>query len=203
MQDSIFWQPPVEDEDQEPERPIWERMIDADGKLEPPRAYECFEHTRRLGLGRSILESYRQVTGKHQAKQVSGTWNGWIARWRWQERFAASDADDARERLRRMQVQREKAEDRIAALAQDAMERAADRFLTLPDDAFSPSTAANALNMMARLALYAMGKADQYEVELDQTHRILYEYIQAPDPTSVSLPKSLRPADGDAADNTP
>jgi len=198
MDETVFWQPPVEDEDYESERPIWERM-----EGEPARAYECFELTRSLGLGRSILEAYRQETGKHQAKQVSGTWNGWVARWRWQERFAASDAHDARERLRRLQVRREKTEDRIASLAEEAMERAAKRFLSLPDNQFTPSTAANALNMMARLALYAMGKADQYEVELDQTHRILYEYIQAPDPTSVSLPKALRPADGDAADNTP
>jgi hypothetical protein len=77
----------------------WERQED-----ETQRAFECFTAYLEAGSDRDLCSVYRQTTGKAQAKQASGSWNGWHKRWSWQERAQAYDDRLAKER----QSQREK-----------------------------------------------------------------------------------------------
>jgi hypothetical protein len=59
---------------------------------ESPAAFAAFLCYRDLGPGRSVVEAYRQRTGKGSAKQASGEWNAWAVRFGWAERAAAHDA---------------------------------------------------------------------------------------------------------------
>jgi hypothetical protein len=65
----------------------WERQ-----PAESGRAYEAFCTYRDLGPGRSVVEAYRQSTGKTTATQASGGWNDWVKRFRWEPRARTYDA---------------------------------------------------------------------------------------------------------------
>lgn len=64
----------------------WERQPN-----ETARAYECFKAYRDAGPSREVKAVYRRVVGKPEARAVPGAWNGWIARYKWQERVRAYD----------------------------------------------------------------------------------------------------------------
>ena len=51
---------------------LWSRR-----DTETKRAYTCFCAYRDLGPSRSLVEAYRQETGKKAARQSSGHWNTW------------------------------------------------------------------------------------------------------------------------------
>lgn len=65
---------------------------------ESARAHAAFLRFRDLGPGRSIVEAFRQTEGKPGAKQASGRWNAWSARYDWHGRAGAYD--DHMERVR-------------------------------------------------------------------------------------------------------
>lgn len=69
------------------DREWWERL-----DREPPVAWAAFTTYRDLGTRRTLLAAYRQETGIKEAKQASGSWNQWAAKWRWSERVKAYDA---------------------------------------------------------------------------------------------------------------
>jgi len=73
----------------------WERQPN-----ETVRAFECFTVYLELGKGRTVPAAYRQETGKTEASQPSGTWNGWHSHYNWQERAIAYDDHMAQERQR-------------------------------------------------------------------------------------------------------
>jgi hypothetical protein len=70
-------------------------------------AFEAFKAYLDLGPSRSVVEAFRQRTGKEQAKQASGQWNDWAARFDWSDRTRAWD--DRQEAIRR------RAEEKAAA----------------------------------------------------------------------------------------
>jgi hypothetical protein len=67
---------------------------------ESPRAFAAFLAYRDLGPGRSVVEAYRQRESKAGAKQASGRWNAWAARFDWPDRVTAYDAHMERVRQR-------------------------------------------------------------------------------------------------------
>lgn len=75
----------------------WEQRPD-----ESSEAYRAFRAYRDLGPDRSMAVAYRQRTGKDQAKQASGVWNGWAKRFDWPSRARAYDA--YQEQLRQRSV---------------------------------------------------------------------------------------------------
>jgi hypothetical protein len=56
---------------------------------ETAKAFAAFVVFRDLGPERSVLKAYRQKTGKKQAKQATGVWNGWATTHNWHSRAAA------------------------------------------------------------------------------------------------------------------
>lgn len=74
---------------------------------ESSRAYFCFLNFLNSGADRTVIASFRQITGKPQARQVAGAWNAWVLKYAWQERAAAWDshqqqlADEERRKLAR------------------------------------------------------------------------------------------------------
>lgn len=68
----------------------WEQRPDESG-----RAYAAFVVYRDMGAKRNVPDAYRQGTGRPQAKQASGVWNGWAKKYRWAERARAYDEHQA------------------------------------------------------------------------------------------------------------
>jgi hypothetical protein len=58
---------------------------------ESARAFHCFTVFLHAGADRSVISAYRQVTGKTEARAVSGAWNHWVLTHEWQERAVAFD----------------------------------------------------------------------------------------------------------------
>jgi hypothetical protein len=71
----------------------WDRR---DG--ESDAAYGAFLAYRDLGLGRTVLDAFRQREGKGGAKQANGRWNKWVKSHEWHDRARAWDAHLAAER---------------------------------------------------------------------------------------------------------
>ena len=66
----------------------WDRRPCGESK----EAYRAFLAYRDLGAGRSVVEAYRQSSGKPSAKQATGTWNHWARANDWADRAGAWDA---------------------------------------------------------------------------------------------------------------
>lgn len=98
----------------------WERQAD-----ESERAYAAFRTWLEISpsTDRAYLTAYRQFSGKPAAKQCSGIFNSWIARYRWQARALAYDNDALRRQreaeLRVQIAEREKWAKRRAAVAEE------------------------------------------------------------------------------------
>ena len=59
------------------------------------QAFEAFRVYLELESRRSVLDAYRQKTGKKLAKQAGGNWNAWAKTYKWAERAKAYDEHQA------------------------------------------------------------------------------------------------------------
>lgn len=120
--------------------PPWERRPG-----ESARSHSAFLRFRDQGPHRSLAAAYRQETGKEQAKQASGEWNGWYTahEWRaraesWDEHLAARAREVAEaEHVARITAHRERAA-KIGATTADVANvflwKAAERLRALSAD---------------------------------------------------------------------
>jgi hypothetical protein len=94
---------------------------------ESAKAYAAFTAFRDLGPGRSVLKAYRQETGKEPARQPSGTWIGWAARWHWHDRAEAWDAELDRQNRAAQEEARRQMGERHAKEAMGLQKKALER----------------------------------------------------------------------------
>ena len=164
------------------ERPIWERM---DG--ETAAAYAAFLRCLLIGPERKILHVYRSLRVEQgtagvppeplKIRSLPRSWKGWIDRWQWRSRFAAYDADMARRRIQARQESLLEAEEKIAGQAEIVLDHAVGKFLSCPDEEVTAATAARAIDAMARLRLFVLGKNEQVDVDVEQRHTVVHDWV--------------------------
>lgn len=67
-------------------RNLWDRMKGAHGRMEPPKAFAAFQTFVKLGAGRTVKETARQL-GKRSTRRMYQ----WRTKWRWDARAEAWD----------------------------------------------------------------------------------------------------------------
>jgi hypothetical protein len=94
----------------EPESDLWSQQIGESGK-----AFRAFVAYREMAPHeRSLRTSYRQTTGRQQAKDASGQWRTWYERWNWKARVLAYDREQDRVYQAERHHQRKEMRDRKA-----------------------------------------------------------------------------------------
>ena len=58
---------------------------------ETPKAFEAFEYVLRQWPHHNVAKAYRELSGKPNARQLSGRWSQWSRDYSWNERLEAYD----------------------------------------------------------------------------------------------------------------
>jgi hypothetical protein len=132
---------------------------------ESSKAFAAFVAFRDMGPDRSVLKAYRQKTGKKQARQPGGLWNGWATAHDWHRRAEAWDRHlDQQAREAHEQGRREMGE-RHAKIAVALQEKAVQRLKTMKPEELSSADLLRYAIEAAKLERLARGEPEEIREE--------------------------------------
>jgi hypothetical protein len=130
---------------------------------ESSKAFAAFCVYRDLGRNRSVVEAFRQQTGKPGAKQASGRWNRWAKAWHWAERAQAWDGEQDRVKRDTQLRKIEEMAVRHANVSLMFLQKVVDRLRTVDADTLTMADLVRWFEAAVRVERLSRGEPDSVQ----------------------------------------
>lgn len=166
---------------------------------ESDKSFAAFCVFRDIGSSRSVHKAYVQSTGKTQAKQADGRWNGWASQNNWHTRASAWDGEQ--DRVKRQANLKAVAEmgERHAAIALGFQSKVAARLKSINPEELSPADMERWFKTAAMLERLARGEPDSI-TETKGQFKWLKAVLVTPDDNASDKPGEPQAPPVDRAD---